>query len=219
MMYSLLFVIFFIPLLFLRLKRYGKKNITHKKAIYACNHRSNMDPIALAFASRTKLIFLAKKELLKSKFSKFILLKWFKVIPVDREIADIGAVKQCLNVLKNGKCLGVFPEGTRRNNVSEEDHLALKNGTCMFAIKTQTPIIPTYIAKVPRFFRKNAIVFGAPFELSEFYGQRLTKDVLDNAGKILAMKMEEVRTTYLTNYYQKRFKKEAKVLKKDDICF
>ena len=213
-----MFIIFYIPLLFLRLKRYGKKNIRHQKAIYACNHRSNMDPIALAFASRTKLRFLAKKELLQSRFAKFVLLKWFKVIPVDRQVADINAVKQSIAVLKKGKCLGVFPEGTRKN-ITESDHLALKNGTCMFAIKTQTPIIPTYIARTPRFFKKNAVIFGEPFELKEFYGQKLTKEVLNEAGNILAEKMEEVRMLYLTFYYRNRFKKETKKLKKTDICF
>lgn len=206
-MFYIFFALIFIPLIiFFPAKVYGKKNIKKKGTIYACNHRSLADPFLLYTKVRTKLIFMGKKELVNTKFKKWFLVKVCGMIPVDRGSADIESVKQTLKILKEGKCLAIFPEGTRKN-ISDDESFALKNGTCMFAIKTKTPITPVYIAEKQRKFRKNKIVFGKAFELSEFYDKKINKENLDLAGKVLSDKMEEVKQEYL------KFEKEKEIIK------
>lgn len=209
-MFYFCFALVFIPLLILfPAKVYGKKNIKKKGTIYACNHRSMADPFLLYTKIKTKLIFMGKKELVRTKFKRWFLVKVCGMIPVDRGNADIEAVKQTLKVLKAGKCLAIFPEGTRKN-ISEDESFALKNGTCMFAIKSKTPITPVYIADKQRKFRKNKIVFGKAFELSEFYDKKITKENLDLAGKILSDKMDEVKQEYLKFEQEKAIVKQLK---------
>ena len=111
-------------------------------------------------------------------------------VPIDRQNLDLHAVKTCMTLLKNGETLTIFPEGTR--NKTSDDLQAVKNGTAMFAIKSGVEILPIRIAKRPRFFRFNTITFGAPFSLNDFAGQRLTKEVLDEASKIITEKMGNV---------------------------
>ena len=131
---------------------------------------------------------MSKKELFKNKFYAWI-LRGLGCIKIDRQNLDIAATKQVFQVLKDNKTLGIFPQGTR----SQADDMEIKNGVCMFAIKSKTPIVPMYIKKKPKFLVFNKIYIGEPFELTEFYDQKLTKEVLDSAAKIVLAKFEELK--------------------------
>lgn len=180
------------PIIFLifptRIK--NRKNIKKgKNYIFVCNHRTNLDVVLLIQNIHRRQYFLAKKELFSSKFNKWF-FRQMHAVPIDRNNLDISAVKTCMTLLKNGETLTIFPEGTR--NKTGEDLQAVKNGTAMFSIKSGVEILPIRIAKRPRLFRFNTITFGEPFSLDEFSGQRLTKEVLDQASKIISEKMENV---------------------------
>lgn len=172
-------------------KLIGKKNLPKGKAILACNHRSNLDPILLAVNTWEKKYYLAKKELFKGKI-KSGLLKSLGAIKVDRQTNDMGAIKNSLQVLKKNKKLVIFPEGKRNDNINQEMG-AIKQGVAMLAIKSQTPIVPVYIARKPKVFRRNKIFFGEPFSLEQFYGLKLSAEVLNEATNIVEMKMQEIQ--------------------------
>ena len=66
----------------------------------------------------------------------------------------------------------------------------------MLAIKAKVPIIPINIKKKPKLFRRNKIIIGKPFELKDFYDQKLNSDVLDKASEIV---YEELKKIYEEN--------------------
>ena len=169
----------------------GKKNLPKGKAILSCNHYSNWD-IALYILNTTeKIKILAKKELFKNKLFGAI-LRNFGGIEIDREGNDINAIKNCMKALKSDKKLFVFPEGTRLKN--EADILGeIKSGMALIAIKTKTPIIPIWIERKPKIFRKSVYTIGKPFELSEFYGVKLDEETLEKANAVVREKMLELR--------------------------
>ncbi len=166
----------------------GRKNFVKGKCIVTANHRSNMDPVMVYLKSNRKMHFVSKKELFKNKFFGWV-LRSIGCISIDRQGTDINATKEVLKTLKNNKTVAIFPQGTR----SQEDDMEIKNGVCMFAIKSQAPIVPMYIQKKPRLFVFNRIYIGEPFELNQFYGQRLTKEVLDEAAKVVVQKFEQLK--------------------------
>lgn len=169
----------------------GKKNLPKGACIIASNHTSNMDAVTLAANTWEKKYFLAKKELFKNKLVGFFARKWGG-IKIDRAGNDVNAIKESLKVLKKGKKLVIYPEGTRNNN----ENMALgevKQGVAMFAIKAKTPIVPMFILRKPKIFRRNKVVIGEPFELTDFYGKKLSGDELGLATEIVAKKMEELR--------------------------
>lgn len=169
----------------------GKKNIPKGACVIASNHRSNLDAILLAVHTFEKKYYLAKKELFSNKFKSFI-FSGIGGIKVDRQANDVGAIKEALKVLKNNKKLVVYPEGTRTNN--ENDELGeMKNGVSMFAIKGKVPIVPMYIAKKPKAFRRNKVFIGKPFTLEEFYGKKLSAEELSLASEKVAEKINELR--------------------------
>ena len=169
----------------------GKKNLPKGKAILSCNHYSNWD-IALYILNTTeKIKILAKKELFKNKLFGAI-LRNFGGIEIDREGNDINAIKNCMKALKSDKKLFVFPEGTRVKN--EADILGeIKSGMALIAIKTKTPIVPIWIERKPKIFRKSVYTIGKPFELSEFYGVKLDEETLEKANAVVREKMLELR--------------------------
>lgn len=170
----------------------GRKNLIKGKAILTPNHTSAMDVVLMLANTHEKKYILAKKELFKNKF-KGAILKSYGGISVDRGNNDIGAIKKALKVLKDGKKLIIFPEGTRNKNEDTSNLQEVKTGTAMIAIKSRSPIIPVWISKRPKMFRMTKIIIGKPYELSDFYDQKLSNEVLEEASKIIAQKIEELK--------------------------
>ncbi len=180
----------------------GKNNIPKGACIIASNHTSNLDAVLLAVHTWEKKYYVAKKELFKSKLIGSF-LKSMGAIKIDRQSTDVAAIKNCMKVLKENKKLVIFPEGTRNKN--EDMQLGeVKHGVAMFAIKAKVPIVPMFIAKKPKFWRRNKVVIGKPFTLEEFYGQKLDNDVLQKASDIVAEKMNELRETTLNSLTKKK---------------
>ena len=180
----------------------GKKNIPNGACIISSNHTSNMDAVMLAVKTWEKKYYLAKKELFKNKLFGFILKKC-GAVKIDRQANDVTAIKNCLTILKNNKKLVIFPEGTRVHNENMELG-EVKHGVAMFAIKAKVPIVPMFITKTPKIFRRNRIYIGEPFTLEEFYGKKLTEEELKSAGEIVTAKMQEIREYALNSLTKKK---------------
>ena len=133
-----------------------KERITDGGMIFIANHTTNFDGIYLAeYLPYRKHYFLGKKEMFKNKIiGKF--MKSIGGIPVDRQKADISAIKASMKVLKNGKKLIIFPEGTR--NKQNDDLQEIKNGAAMLAIKTQVPLVPIYLGRRGKIFKKQIML-------------------------------------------------------------
>lgn len=180
----------------------GKNNIPKGACIIASNHTSNLDAIVLAVHTWEKKYYVAKKELFKNKLVGSF-LKCMGAIKIDRQSTDVTAIKNCMKVLKENKKLVIFPEGTRNNN--QDMQLGeVKHGVSMFAIKAKVPIVPMFIAKKPKFWRRNKVVIGKPFTLEEFYGKKLDNEVLQQASEIVATKMNEIREITLKSLTKKK---------------
>ena len=192
MFYMICKILLWIPLMILHPTRIvGKKNLPKGKAILSLNHRSNWDYVMFGVNSCTKYRVLAKKELFKNKLFGAILHN-FGGIEIDREANDINAIKKCFKLLKEDKKLLIFPEGTRLKDESQVLG-AIKSGLPLIAIKTKTPIVPVWIVRKPKLFRRSTYVIGKPFELSQFYGAKLDEDTLEKATQIVREKMLEVK--------------------------
>lgn len=144
---------------FYQLKIEGKEHIpTNGAAILAPNHRSNWDPVWVAFVTTREISFLSKEELFQHKILGF-LLKKCHVIPVKRNTGDMSAIRTCIKSLKKGELLGIFPEGTRVRDGKESEP---KEGVALLASKAGAPIVPISISADYRMFGKNRVVIHPP---------------------------------------------------------
>lgn len=190
--------------LFFPTKFIGKKNLPKGACIISSNHTSNLDAPLLAVHTWEKKYYLAKKELFNTKIKNWF-ISGIGGIKIDRQSNDVGAIKNCLRVLKDGKKLVIFPEGTRNNNENMEMG-EVKHGVAMFATKAKVPIVPMFIMKKPKIFRRNKVFIGQPFELDSFYGRKLSSEDINQASEIVAQKMNELREVALNSLTKKKKK-------------
>ena len=122
-----------------RMEVNGVENIPKEGPVIFCgNHRSYIDPPVIVVTAKRDLKFLAKEELYKNKFLAF--LGWaFEAIPVKRDEKDIAAIKMSLKDLKQGKCIALFPEGTRNGLAKGEK---VKDGVAFFAVRSGAKVVP-----------------------------------------------------------------------------
>jgi 1-acyl-sn-glycerol-3-phosphate acyltransferase len=111
-------------------------------ALIVSNHQSILDPPVIGGAARRQIYFLAKAELFRIPlFGR--LIRAVHARPVRREGSDPRALRTAALLLKEGKALLVFPEGTR----SLDGRLGEgKPGVGMLAVTSGAPVVPAYVS-------------------------------------------------------------------------
>jgi len=187
--------------IFWRMEIIGIENLPQSGGlIIASNHVSYLDPAVLTASFNRKIYFLTKKEVFKNNFISF-LLKNMNALPIDRGKVDMLAFKKAINILREEKVLGIFPEGTRSSNGELQE---LKLGTIKIAMKTGVPILPAGIIgthkiyprgiKFPILFKHKIIVkYGAPQYLDKLKSRDKVYQ-MEELG-LLGKKIKELSTT------------------------
>lgn len=123
----------------LGLKREGLDNLPGSgPVIVVANHISNWDPLMLGFALPRPLCYMAKAELFNIPVIKS-LLPLVYAFPIKRGAVDRQAIRTALALIKEGKILGIFPEGHR---VLDGARIEVKPGAALIALKAGCPILP-----------------------------------------------------------------------------
>lgn len=147
------------------------------------NHYSNLDAILLGTVFHRQIRFMAKHTLFEvpvvGSFCRAI-----GAFPVNREKADLSAVKTALRILKNGEVLGIFPEGTR---VQDDKMSDPKGGIAMFAWKTGATLQPVHLTYRRKFHFLNHIevTIGTPILPSDLGIVSGTSEEFKNASERL----------------------------------
>ncbi|MFA6281130.1 MAG: lysophospholipid acyltransferase family protein [Candidatus Omnitrophota bacterium] len=115
--------------------------------ILASNHISNLDPFVIGTLCPRQLYYLAKEELFKHSFFRW-LLKNINVIPVKRGHGDLRVMRAALGVLKNEPLL-IFPQGTRSDNYDN-----VKGGVGFLYKKAKVPILAAKISGTDKMLPK-----------------------------------------------------------------
>jgi 1-acyl-sn-glycerol-3-phosphate acyltransferase len=186
--------------------------------IIASNHLSFSDSIFMPLVVPRKVTFLAKSEYFTSPGPKGLLKKLTFIalgqVPVDRSGGrrSEAALITGLKVLAEGKCLGIYPEGTR----SPDGRLYKgRTGIARLAIESGAPIIPVAMFNtekiqptgtvVPKVMRVE-MIFGEPM-----YFDGDSTDLLhlrDVTDKIMTTIQDMSGQEYVDTYATKAKKSE-----------
>ncbi len=166
--------------LVVRPKTEGTVNVPRAgAAILASNHLSAADWIFMPLSLRRRVTFLAKAEYFTGTGIKGLLQRTFFAgsgqVPIDRSSASAAenAIQTGIRILRQGKLLGIYPEGTR----SPDGRLFRgKIGVARMALETGAPVVPVAMVygrrRLPFGLRITtvAVRFGAPLDFSRYEG-------------------------------------------------
>lgn len=143
----------------------GGENEPDNSGFMVCaNHTSATDPVVLCYAFRRHQVrFMAKKELFKVPVVNWV-VGLLGAFPVDRGGGDVGAIKKSVAMLKEGQCMGIFPQGHRYPEVDPRQ-TDTKNGAALICTKAEADIVPVYIARKDnkhKLFRRTYVIIGEP---------------------------------------------------------
>lgn len=120
----------------------GRENVPKKGPfILVSNHTSYLDPILLGTSLYRSLYYMARDTLFKRSCSGWI-MRNLHAFPVRRGKGDLGAIKESLRILSEGKPLVIFPEGTR---AKDENLRNAKPGVGFIVARAAVPVVPAYV--------------------------------------------------------------------------
>ena len=127
--------------------------------IVAANHVSYLDPPALGVCLPRMLYYMAKRELFSIPLLGSALVA-VGTFPVDRSGNPTSAIRRSVEVLREGKALAIFPEGTRNRTGAAP----IQSGVAMLASLGRAPVVPACIVGTDRArdFARITVVFGEP---------------------------------------------------------
>lgn len=121
----------------------GRENVPRTGGlIVASNHISFWDPPLVGTAAMRELHFLAKEELFRTPVLGPV-IGAYNAIPIRRGVADLSGLSRAIEVLRKGRALIMFPEGSRMRD--GELHPA-RPGVGMMAVNAGVTIVPCYIS-------------------------------------------------------------------------
>jgi 1-acyl-sn-glycerol-3-phosphate acyltransferase len=163
--------------------------------LLAGNHDSYWDPIAVGVAAvrRRQVQALAKSSLWKPGLGK--ILDGMGQIPIERGKGDAHAMDRAVQELRDGACIGIFPEGTR----SKARELRARSGFGRLAQAVPEAEIVcvaiTGTTDIPRFPKRPRVTVAfyrpeggglQPGEDLAGLGQRLLDDLRAKAPRVAA---------------------------------
>jgi len=183
-----------------RVKVYGAENIPDEGGVLmASNHASFLDPPVVSIGYRKRPIhFMARNTLWNSKFGTW----WMThvgCIPVSRGTGDMRALKTTIKMLKEGKVVSMFPEGTR----TEDGKLQKPLGGIGFIVeKSGCSVVPSYIdgsykahPKGTRFIKptKVTITYGKPITPEEFQALGTGRKAYDKYAELIMQRIADLQ--------------------------
>jgi len=166
-------------LLWNRLKIRGADYIPERGGVLlASNHASFLDPPVVGSGYRGRPVhFMARNTLWNSRFGSW----WMDhvgCIPVSRGTGDMRALKLTIKMLKEGRAVSMFPEGTR----TEDGELQKAKGGIGFIIeKSGCIVVPAYIDGTYKAHPKGT-KFIKPSKVTITYGKPITQDDFQALG-------------------------------------
>ncbi|MBQ9086772.1 MAG: 1-acyl-sn-glycerol-3-phosphate acyltransferase [Clostridia bacterium] len=153
-----------------RIRVVGEPEPEEGRFIVCANHIAASDPVVLCYAFRRHQVrFMAKKELFKIPLLAQ-LIRMLGAFPIDRGRNDVGAVKNAVKLVKDGKCMGIFPQGHRYPG-QDPRQTPTKNGAALICTRAEADVVPVFLYRkdhIPKLFRRTYVIIGKRIPYGEF---------------------------------------------------
>jgi 1-acyl-sn-glycerol-3-phosphate acyltransferase len=171
------------------LKVYGLHNVPKTGGVLlVSNHQSYLDPVLVGVRLERPLSYLAKSELFENPVLNW-LIRALHAFPVRQGAGDVGAVKETIRRLQEGRALNIYPEGSRTPDGTLQP---IELGVALVVRRAKVPVVPVILDGSFRAWPKGRKLFRAwPIRMS--YGPPMDMS---------RMKAEEIGRTIETTFRQ-----------------
>ncbi len=169
--------------IFQNLKVYNVTNVPLSGGVLLLsNHQSFVDPAFIASKLPRKLSFLARSGLFDPILFGW-LIRQLNAFPVKQGKGDVGAMKQSIALLQQGKALLMFPEGQRTENGRMQE---IAPGAALIVKRAKVPIVPVAIEGAFHVWPKHRIMprtgkvrinFGKPVLLHDLDSRSIVPEI------------------------------------------
>jgi 1-acyl-sn-glycerol-3-phosphate acyltransferase len=178
-----------LPLVGIRVVLAGMERLPRGASIVMANHSSNLDPPALIPVLPGQVAIYLKESLMRIPVLGYA-MRLAGFIPVRRDgtvESAMAASAAAVQALEQGRCLVIFPEGTRSRDGSL---LPFKKGPFFLAMESGAPVVPVSIAGATRLLPKGSvslksgtvtITFHAPLHPANYANKEALMDAVRNA--------------------------------------
>jgi len=184
-----------------KVRAFGRDNVpANGPALLVCNHQSYLDPIVCGLALKRELNYIARASLFRNRyFSR--LIRSVNAFPIQRDQADLAAIRTIINRLQQNRAVLIFPESTR---TPDGRIRTIKSGIDLIVRRSRTVTIPVIIDGAfeawPRHrvlcnFETIRIVFGQPITHQQARGMG-RKQFVAHINQTLRRMQTELRLRY-----------------------
>lgn len=182
-------IVRFIYWLLFRLEARGISNIPAEGPVILCsNHKSMLDPFTLAVRVPREVHFMAKAELFRIPVVGPV-IRAFGAFPVKRGAIGKETIRTAIELLRQGKVMGIFPEGTRNETLGPA-----KRGAVTIAMRSGAAVVPVALIGNYKLFRKMIVVYGAPVDMTPFV-EAGTTEAQEEATERIMSKIRQMLET------------------------
>ena len=150
-----------------RLETHGMEHVpTQGGCLLVSNHASYLDPPLVGCLVPRVVHNLAKAELFRVPLLGWV-CRAVKAMPIRRGGVDREAMKRCVEILRSGKVVVLFPEGTRTRDGELQP---ARPGAAMIAVQAGVQCVPAYIDGTFRAWPRSRW-FPRPAKVRAYYGE------------------------------------------------
>jgi 1-acyl-sn-glycerol-3-phosphate acyltransferase len=169
--------------------------------ILASNHISHFDPPIITVFFPRRIDWIGMSDLFRGR-----ILRWFfsglNVIPIERNGPDRAALRLATSRLKEGRVVGIFPEGGIRDGAASIVNGAqMKQGVSLLFALSDAPLVPCVILGSDRLYNprnwlpwrrpKIWIAYGNPIWPLDAKAGEKKKDYVRERFRLEVMKLKE----------------------------
>ncbi len=133
----------FIRPLFCKLSVEGSEYVPAQGGcVLVCNHNPGPDFIVLGMVAPRQVYFMAKMEIFGWNPLLTKLFNAAGVFPVRRGQSDLGAIGAAVGLVRAGRIVAMFPEGTRSRTGALQHG---KTGAARIAMQALAPVVPMVV--------------------------------------------------------------------------